>query len=194
MKEFADKGFTGGSLDRIAAAAGVSKGALYRYFQDKEDFFTYLVDESTKSLGEYVEKWLSDLRGFPPGQPLFVEALKKYMRHGFQWGKDNPLMSRFVLRNSRCPDENCSHRLVQKIRASLRPIIEELFKASIAAGEIKPDFNREAAAFLIHMTSAWIIQASEQPDSVPFMLSENPDIEKTIEDLANLMYKGIANC
>ena len=38
-QEFAQNGFHGASLNRIIAAAGVSKGAMYYYFEDKADLF-----------------------------------------------------------------------------------------------------------------------------------------------------------
>ncbi len=38
-KEFAEHGFDGASLNHILAAAGVSKGAAYYYFDDKADLF-----------------------------------------------------------------------------------------------------------------------------------------------------------
>lgn len=34
---FADKGFAAATVDEVAAAAGVTKGAVYYYFQDKDD-------------------------------------------------------------------------------------------------------------------------------------------------------------
>jgi AcrR family transcriptional regulator len=39
LEVFADKGFAGARLDDIARRAGVSKGALYLYFDTKEDLF-----------------------------------------------------------------------------------------------------------------------------------------------------------
>jgi AcrR family transcriptional regulator len=41
---FAEKGFAGARLDEIAARAGVSKGALYLYFETKEEIFRAVVD------------------------------------------------------------------------------------------------------------------------------------------------------
>lgn len=38
-REFGEHGFEGASLNRILAAAGVSKGAAYYYFEDKADLF-----------------------------------------------------------------------------------------------------------------------------------------------------------
>ena len=43
---FAEKGFAGAKLDDIAARAGVSKGALYLYFETKEDLFKAVVTEA----------------------------------------------------------------------------------------------------------------------------------------------------
>lgn len=41
--EFGDHGFDDASFNRIIAAAGVSKGAMYYYFADKADLFTAVV-------------------------------------------------------------------------------------------------------------------------------------------------------
>ena len=46
MSVFVEKGFAGARLDEIAARAGVSKGALYLYFETKEDLFHAAVAEA----------------------------------------------------------------------------------------------------------------------------------------------------
>ncbi len=38
-REFAGRGYNGASLNRIIVAAGISKGAMYYYFEDKADLF-----------------------------------------------------------------------------------------------------------------------------------------------------------
>lgn len=43
---FAEKGFAAARLDDIAAAAGVSKGALYLYFETKQDIFEAVVKQA----------------------------------------------------------------------------------------------------------------------------------------------------
>ena len=44
-KEFLEKGFMNASLRTIAANAGVTTGAMYRHFKDKDAFFCALVDD-----------------------------------------------------------------------------------------------------------------------------------------------------
>src|SRR5437763_17205259 len=43
---FAEKGFAAARLDEIAARAGVSKGALYLYFETKEELFRAVVEQA----------------------------------------------------------------------------------------------------------------------------------------------------
>lgn len=43
---FAEKGFAAAKLDEIAARAGVSKGALYLYFETKQDIFAAVVKDA----------------------------------------------------------------------------------------------------------------------------------------------------
>lgn len=48
--EFADRGYEAASLNRIIEAAGISKGTLYYYFEDKEDLFATALEHATKRL------------------------------------------------------------------------------------------------------------------------------------------------
>src|SRR4051812_5823377 len=43
---FAEKGFAAAKLDDIARRAGVSKGALYLYFETREEIFRAVVDQA----------------------------------------------------------------------------------------------------------------------------------------------------
>lgn len=53
---FAEKGFAAARLDDIAAAAGVSKGALYLYFETKQDIFEAVVREALAPNLDVVEQ------------------------------------------------------------------------------------------------------------------------------------------
>jgi AcrR family transcriptional regulator len=49
-KEFAEHGFEAASLNRIISEAGLSKGAMYYYFDDKEDLFVTTVSDAVTRL------------------------------------------------------------------------------------------------------------------------------------------------
>lgn len=52
--EFAEHGFAGASLNRILAAAGVSKGQAYHYIADKADLHALVVERCLRRLAEAV--------------------------------------------------------------------------------------------------------------------------------------------
>ncbi len=56
---FAEKGFAAAKLDEIAARAGISKGALYLYFETKEDIFRAVVREAVAPNLDMVETVLA---------------------------------------------------------------------------------------------------------------------------------------
>lgn len=54
-KEFMEKGYTASSLRSICREANVTTGALYFFFQDKEDLFSSLVSAPLKELMATIE-------------------------------------------------------------------------------------------------------------------------------------------
>lgn len=55
-EEFSEKGYMKASLRNICKNAGVTTGALYFFFEDKEDLFASLVEEPLKELLDLVKK------------------------------------------------------------------------------------------------------------------------------------------
>ena len=64
---FAERGFAAARLDDIARRAGVSKGALYLYFETKEDLFRAVVRQAVapniEAIEAAVEAWPGDFAG-----------------------------------------------------------------------------------------------------------------------------------
>jgi len=50
IDEFADKGLDGANINQIAKNAGLSVGVIYKYYQDKNQFFLACVEHSLKLL------------------------------------------------------------------------------------------------------------------------------------------------
>jgi len=70
---FAEKGFAAAKLDEIAKRAGVSKGTLYLYFQDKADLFRAVIRDTVAPRVAAVRE-LADKLELPFAQvvPLFL--------------------------------------------------------------------------------------------------------------------------
>ena len=66
-KEFLEKGYNGASLRNICARAGVTTGALYFFFKNKEELFAEIVDVPLKGLKELVEQHFREDREYMSG-------------------------------------------------------------------------------------------------------------------------------
>ncbi|MCM1273590.1 MAG: TetR/AcrR family transcriptional regulator [Clostridium sp.] len=65
-QEFLDKGYMKASLRTICKNAGVTTGALYFFFQDKEDLLKQLVEEPLKKLASMIQVHLSEEMNMAP--------------------------------------------------------------------------------------------------------------------------------
>ncbi len=89
MSEFGARGFSAGSLNVIAREAGIAKGSLFQYFEDKLDFFTTVTEVLSSTveagvlagvdlehagyfdcIGVLVENWLRFFRSHPLEQGM----------------------------------------------------------------------------------------------------------------------------
>ena len=53
--EFGAHDFDAASLDRVVAAAGISKGGLYEYIASKEELYVYCMEQTWSALYEDAE-------------------------------------------------------------------------------------------------------------------------------------------
>jgi len=76
MAVFAEKGFAAARLDEIAARAGVSKGALYLYFETKEEIFRAVVEQAIAPNIQAIRSMIAAHPGpFPDLLRLFAERM-----------------------------------------------------------------------------------------------------------------------
>ena len=66
--EFAEHGFSQGSLNVIARRGGVAKGSLFQYFADKRDLYAFVVDVASERVRSYMEDRIRELE---PSRPIF---------------------------------------------------------------------------------------------------------------------------
>jgi AcrR family transcriptional regulator len=83
VRVFGRHGFAGATTDELAREAGLTKGALYWYFQDKRRLFA-------ETVATVIRAFEAHLAGVPDGEPLLV-ALGAF-------GDGHPETLRFVHR------------------------------------------------------------------------------------------------
>jgi AcrR family transcriptional regulator len=73
---FGEKGFAAASLDEIAQRAGYSRGAVYSNFQDKDDLFLALLEQSSNQMVTDLEEMVASITTIDD----LVEGMRRFGR------------------------------------------------------------------------------------------------------------------
>jgi AcrR family transcriptional regulator len=84
LREFARNTYNEASTNSMVRAAGISKGSLFKYFDNKEDFYFYILDTVVADLFEDLSSDVVKLKG-----DLF-DILVRYAEVEFSWHMKNP--------------------------------------------------------------------------------------------------------
>lgn len=148
IAEFAVRDYPEANLDRVAAAAGVPKGSLYQYFDDKEDCYRHAVRTGVARAAALFEE---SLRRRPPRDcfDLFRRALVFVVELRDREQDLALLYARAGFVTDHAPAEVSLPMMFE---------IAEVFHArlldwGIAERRIDPSIDRKAAGFLIDALS-----------------------------------------
>jgi AcrR family transcriptional regulator len=159
MAEFGRHGYSGGSLNVIAREAGVAKGSLFQYFDDKFDFFAHVAEQT--SLRVY-GAMLPSLTAPPPGCSVvehfvgLVDVWIGYMaEHPLERGVTAATTMELDPQVRRAVREP-AHRLYAK---GLRPLLD----AAVDSGEVRSDADLDALLSLLVLVLPHLALAPFEP-------------------------------
>jgi|AKZA01.1.fsa_nt_gi Transcriptional regulator len=92
ISEFAKYGYADSSTNRIVKASEISKGSLFKYFENKEDLYFYLLDFVTGELNANLYQKLGTL-----STNLF-ERIIQYSELEFLWYIQNPEKYKLIIK------------------------------------------------------------------------------------------------
>ena len=108
ITEFANYGYENSSTNRIVRNAGISKGSLFKYFPNKEDFYFYVLDKVTNELISSLEKEINNL-----SKELFQRIIE-YSVLEFSWHIQYPEKSRLIVRAFTKDDTDIFRKTISK--------------------------------------------------------------------------------
>lgn len=131
LDEFANNDYNTASVSKIVEKAGIAKGSVYQYFEDKQDLFLYLLDYANQEM-------LSAIQGTPPpdSNADFFETLRWQMSVTVQAAMKYPVHSKLARRaySSPLPFHDAILEKAKKIR-------QEHFQAMVARAQASGQLN-----------------------------------------------------
>ena len=165
LELFVAKGFMATRLDEVAKMAGVSKGTLYLYFENKEALFKAVVE--TLVVPE-IERTEQQIQAFDGSVSELISQLVKQWWESVGESQLCGLPKLIIAEAGNFPE--LASFYVEHVIGRVRRVIAQLISRGIEAGEFKPNDPAYAARLLLApMVFAAIYQHSLLPyDSEPF--------------------------
>jgi AcrR family transcriptional regulator len=143
LDEFANNDYNTASVSKIVEKAGIAKGSVYQYFEDKQDLFMYLLDVSNQEMLGYIQQ------STPPDPNAgFFETLRWQMSATVQASLKYPLHSKLLrgAYSSPLPFRNTIFEKAKSVR-------EEHFQGMIAqaqtSGHLDPKLDPAVVYFMV---------------------------------------------
>ncbi len=174
----AEHGWDGTTMDRVAARAGVAKGTIYNYFEDKTELMSSLRGRLSQP---YVDSLLQIAKG--EGSP--VERLDRFMELALDDLYRNVKLIRAIIVGHMLDRSFTLERLTDPdiVPMRIHRILTDLIAEGVRSGEMR-QVNPGAAATMIQ---GGIIEAMRQ-----VALFESPiERDKLIGTFRSLVFDGI---
>lgn len=180
---FRERGVSGSSLDEIAKAAGLTRGAIYRHFKDKAELFEAMMDRVTLPL----EGVLYGAGRGTHADPLTLLKLST-TDVLLRTERDKRLQRVFDIACNKCEYVGEAAPVRERHVASQEDCLRQIekgFKACVAGGALPPGVNpREAAIGALSLVSGLIANWVLAPKS--FALA------KHAQNLVEIYFRGLA--
>ena len=141
-EEFADNGFENTSIQQIARKSDISVGSVYKYFDNKEMMFTYIVQEGLSML----EKTLLELA--PSDEDILVKA-EIIIRKLLQFSREQPDFVKLYCSLTTSGNSEFLNQLSQRIEAVSASIYTQTIAIAQETGEVRKDVNPAFFAYLL---------------------------------------------
>jgi len=158
---FAHHGYQGTSIDRIARAAGVTKGALYYHFRDKEDLLFQAVKDR---IGEFEKHVLAEVSPHEDALTSLQRVLDACFVTATASNHRRFIITLMVEALGTNPRLSETFRLELR---NMRAFLDEVLRRGQAAGTMRQDVEAGVAARLIVATIIGAeIQHYQDPEQV----------------------------
>ncbi len=184
LAEFSARGFSGASIARIAAEAGVGKSTVFHHFDSKQTLYLAVIRSAAMEFSQTLSSVLADARDPQAGLAAFQRAHLAHVQRNRQ-------VASLVLRELQ---EDQSERAATLVREVLAPNFSRVvtyLRDAAAAGQVRSDVPPQIVALTLMAANILFFQHRAALNHLPgFELGDDPAGFAT--EVADLVVRGLA--
>ncbi|MDQ7794746.1 MAG: TetR/AcrR family transcriptional regulator [bacterium] len=154
LDEFAGGSYREASLTRIVKRAGIAKGSLYQYFEDKFDLYFYLLGLAGERKLLYIQEAMAALGP----EPDFFAMMKAAMAGGFRLVREDPRLLALGNRMLQEPDLAVRQRVMAHFGSMGEEMLAAWIRQGMERGQLDPGLNPGTAAHVVLAVSQVVSQ------------------------------------
>lgn len=143
MEQFATHGFEGARVDAIAAASGVSKGAVFSYFTSKAGLFLAVYQAAASSFSPYLDAPAEALDGG------FFAVLTHWLEHTPHMAGEDWIPYRVTLLGNYCSDLQLRRWITQYLQREDPYGTRAFVQFGIDRGEVRTDIDADMIVSMV---------------------------------------------
>lgn len=144
INEFADKNYNNASMNVVVKAAGISKGALFKYFKSKAGLFAFVYRMALGCVKDYLRQVRDE-----SVEDDFFTRLEKVMLAGLDFTHAHPGLAAIYYRIVFTGDSPYKREIVAEVQRESLEFIESLIQKGIERGDLKSDLDPRISAFMV---------------------------------------------
>jgi AcrR family transcriptional regulator len=143
MEHFARDGYEGARVQAIAAASGVSKGAVFGYFTSKAGLFLAAYQAATRSFSKYLDAPADVVDGG------FFATISYWLAHTPHMIHEDWIPYRVVLIGSYCTDLQLKREITQYLMREDPYGTRAFVRFGMARGQVKRDIDTDLIVSMV---------------------------------------------
>ncbi len=193
MNEFASKPFEQASISSIVKQAGIAKGSIYQYFENKQDLYLYLIDVVTQEKLKFIQ---ANMPPLTTGD--FFDIYKQQMLVGARFNLSYPLGMNLLANMAKSPLSNETHTKMQQVADEY---LANMVRQQQEAGAVRADVDPEIIAYFYkaivngladYLAAKTGIQVTDWVKEENAKKLQGIDLVPIIDQLVNLMRSATA--
>ena len=190
ITEFARRGFSSGSMNVIARDAGIAKGSLFQYFDDKLDLFTTVSRLANEDLGAAM------LEGVDLAHDPLFPTLRTIFTRWIAYFRDHPLVRAAGFTTAQEIDEEARSAVRSVTNAAFVEVLLPMVQRASDAGELRSGVDVEQVVSMVVLVLRHLSAAPFYPHTDPILrLSELPaaDVDRIALDFFDALERAYSS-